>query len=67
MTNNNQIGREIVRRMIDDKLCDTVTAIGFYYNSITYENFNFENSDDIDKLYAKFKFEFLNGKTVCMT
>lgn len=53
--------------MIDDKLCDTVTAIRFYYNSITYENFNFEKSDDIDKLYAKFKFEFLNGKTVSMT
>lgn len=53
--------------MIDDKLCDTVTAIRFYYNSTIYENFNFENSDDIDTLYAKFKFEFLNDKTVCMT
>lgn len=67
MTNNNQLGREIVRRMVDDKLCDTVTAIRFYYNSTIYENFNFENSDDIDTLYAKFKFEFLNDKTVCMT
>lgn len=66
MTNNNQLGREIVRRMVDDKLCDTVTAIRFYYNSAIYENFNFENSDDIDTLYAKFKFEFLNDKTVCM-
>jgi len=66
MINNNQLGREIVRRMVDDKLCDAVTAIRFYYNSTTYENINFENSDDVDELYARFKFEFLNGKTLCL-
>lgn len=62
MRSLNQIGREVVRRLVNDKMCDTLTAIRFFYNSALYEDM--EKSSDwqaasTDDIYRKFRQEYI--------
>ena len=59
--NTNQIGRELIRRLIEAQGCDIQTAIRFFYNSELYSRLNPSDDTDIDKLYSDFEQEFLRG------
>lgn len=59
--NNNQIGRELTRRLIESQGCDLQTAIRFFYNSELYSHLPQTENVDLDQLYADFEQEFLQG------
>ena len=59
--NTNQIGRELIRRLIESQDCDMQTAIRFFYNSELYSRLSPTDETDIDKLYSDFEQEFLQG------
>ena len=56
----NQIGRELIRRLIDAQDCDLQTAIRFFYNSDLYSHLK-TDSVNIDQLYSDFEQEYLQG------
>ena len=59
--NNNQIGRELTRRLIESQGCDLQTAIRFFYKSELYSHLPQTENVDLDQLYAYFEQEFLQG------
>lgn len=57
--NKNQLGRELLPRLVDETNIDMQVAMRFYYNSDFYALLPEEGIDtDSDKLYAQLKQEF---------
>lgn len=60
--NKNQLGRELLRKLVDETNVDMQVAMRFFYNSdyyLTIPDGKFEC--DIDKAYAELKREFECG------
>ena len=57
--NKNQLGRELLPRLVDETNIDMQVAMRFYYNSDFYASLPDEGIEmDSDKLYAQLKQEF---------
>ena len=60
--NKNQLGRELLRQLVDETNVDMQVAMRFFYNSDFYQTLSdgqFEG--DIDKAYAELKREYECG------
>ena len=62
MMNKNQLGRELLPRLVDETHVDIEVAMRFFYNSDFYTQIPEGKIDtDADKLYATLKQEFESG------
>lgn len=58
----NQIGRELLRRLVEETGCDMQVAIRFFYNSDFYAQLPEGNVDvSLDDMFVQLKREFEQG------
>lgn len=58
----NQIGRELLRRLVEETGCDMQVAIRFFYNSDFYAQLPEDKADgNLDDMFVQLKKEFERG------